>query len=138
MATPSPSDEPQAASAFHALASKKDQARKVTPFQEWSSKPITVPTPPSGIELTEETIRLGLGGWADAVLENGRDSYGQRFADLGVDPEVEAARIHERNVKRKENTSKAAPVQLEDSWLVGQENSDWLEPEGTSKSDYSM
>lgn len=121
---------------FRYLATKEEQALKVTPFNEWTPNPITVPPPPSGpgVEFTFDSFREGLDGWSAKVLEQGRDSYGQRFVDMDIDPEVNVTHGQQHVPK----APKANIVPLADSWKIGHERSQFVEPEATSKSNYDM
>lgn len=130
-------DEP-APVGFHPISSKAEQARKVAPFHEWAPAPITVPEPPSN-NITYQDIRGGIRGWVDATQQQGRDSHGQPFVDLGIKSEYEVLQREQQAAKRPEaNANSRASVSLADSWRIGREDGDWVEPEGSSKSSYDM
>lgn len=128
-ATPSPGEAPLNCSEIHPIPSRSEQAKKVTPFDQWSPPSITIPRPPTDIEYTDDNVRNGLNGWADDVAELARDSYGNPLVELGVDHSTEhqEAKRRERQRRRNEKETKFNQVSLGDSWKLGVEGLTWTE-----------
>lgn len=109
--------------------SKREQAKMVTPFDEWTPGKITIPIPPNDIEHTQANVRNGLNGWADSVVKFGRDSYGNPLVDLGVDHTT--ARLEEQRKARRRRIKAASnkfnQVSLENAFKFGLEDTEWTE-----------
>lgn len=111
------------------LLTYPQQAKLVTPFDQWTPPNITIPTPPTDIEHTDANVRNGLNGWAAEVAKRGRDSFGNPLVELGVDHST--AHIEEvrraRQQRLQEKSHKFRQVSLENSWKLGHEEGDWTE-----------
>ncbi|BEI81513.1 hypothetical protein CcaverHIS002_0206730 [Cutaneotrichosporon cavernicola] len=114
---------------YHEFPSLEDQAKMVTPFDEWTPGKITIPKPPTDIDHTEANVRNGLNGWADDVIKHGKDSYGNPFVDLGVDhstPHLDEQR-RARRQRTHANRNKFNQTSLEDAFKFGLEDVEWTE-----------